>query len=713
MNNFKIKFSDVLRYFILGGIEVLLYYWIVEKTDSKCMFGDNFSEVSTVHVAVAIIGIYLLGFVTQSIIQLFWGGNFLGTGLGEVAEFVRFYPTLNRNGYPDWLYWSDRPKRVLEIYRNILETDENAETKTEFLYSNQLFQGISFALLAATIYAFLGTCTSIISVKIALLFVFLFILWAIHWFCVQSRAVIITILMGVVFMPIFVCLLGTVVFVDSLLKGCLLAVLYLISTLLAANLARMQIRRIDILARFSNDNTKNQMFREVLARVGVPKFYILTRTNSAKYISEELHSITTQTYPNIKIIVLLDASLQEPNNQKERDALLEKIDAFRGKLNIQTYESSKTGPAQLAYEIRQIFLDYANSDDVAMILDSDDKLYSPSVVSQIMTKLFKTQSNICLIRFEIFGKQNLNYSKNHHNDLVKFLCFKGDASKDGISEAHVIREGLKAERTKSISAKELIKWNELHRISTIGWTKCYRKGILSGYHRMTKKYLDTNEKLSLDKRKYEDFPDIVAILQSDAKICAVAKNSVLFRKSENSVTTSVTSNNYSDQIPFFLHFAKELAANNKFSLIDGGDDVITNKLIPYKFVQYLNVVHKKTTTPKGRPGYDENLVKEQYNCDKYYRDFMEEVFCVDIAKDGKVSPKEYSIVNAFHNNVISLLAGEDYNILGGFPSGITKGPTWENISRIYQLTQVSEETSLSDTSMNDSRENTTESLQKR
>lgn len=172
MNNFKIKFSDVLRYFILGGIEVLLYYWIVEKTDSKCMFGDNFSEVSTVHVAVAIIGIYLLGFVTQSIIQLFWGGNFLGTGLGEVAEFVRFYPTLNRNGYPDWLYWSDRPKRVLEIYRNILETDENAETKTEFLYSNQLFQGISFALLAATIYAFLGTCTSIISVKIALLFVF-------------------------------------------------------------------------------------------------------------------------------------------------------------------------------------------------------------------------------------------------------------------------------------------------------------------------------------------------------------------------------------------------------------------------------------------------------------------------------------------------------------------------------------------------------------
>ena len=88
---------------------------------------------------------------------------------------------------------------------------------------------------------------------------------------------------------------------------------------------------------------------------------------------------------------------------------------------------------------------------------------------------------------------------------------------------------------------------------------------------------------------------------------------------------------------------------------------------------------------------------------------MEEVFCADIAEDGKLSPKEYSIVNAFHNNVISLLAGEDYNILGGFPSGITKGPTWENISRIYQLTQVSEETSLSDTSMNDSRENTTES----
>ena len=127
MNSFKIRFSDILRYFILGGIELLLYHLIINR-DCICDIYNELTKYSSLQIAAMCIGLYLMGFITQSIIQQFFGGDFLGTGFGEVAEYIRFFPRLwpNTRGYPDWLYWSDRPRRVLEIYRNILETDDGA-----------------------------------------------------------------------------------------------------------------------------------------------------------------------------------------------------------------------------------------------------------------------------------------------------------------------------------------------------------------------------------------------------------------------------------------------------------------------------------------------------------------------------------------------------------------------------------------------------------
>ena len=677
MNSFKIRFSDVLRYFILGGIELLLYIFVVDGTTFYALLGDGLTSPSAVRIAVICGGLYLLGFITQSMIQLFFGGDFLGTGVGEVAEYIRFYPVtwLNSRGYPDWVYWSDRPRRVLDIYKDILETDENAETKTEFLYSNQLFQGTAFAILAVTLYKYLTLFNSLDVVwRVVIMGLMVGVIWLIHWICGNSKRIIIPVSLGFL-MIIVVLFLGCAGSRGSWLMGAVLAIAYLITSWLAASLARKQIRRVDILAKYNHDKEKAKRFQHVLARVGVPKFYILTRTNSPDYITEELESICSQTYPNIKVVILLDKSLNTEENYSKRELLFNKIDSYRDRLSIQTYESGHTGPAFLAYEIREIFINYANEDDMAMILDSDDKLYSPSVVAQIVTRMYRTLSNICLIRFEIFGKQNLNYSKNRHNELVKDLFYKNAPAKDSD----------KKERRFFLRPDDINR-EDLHRISTIGWTKCYRKGILNNYHEMVKQYLSDIKENELEGRKYEDFPDIVVLLQKEARICAVAKNSVLFRRTGNSVTTKVTADNYDNQIPFFLQMAIKLATKEGGHLVDYWADVVVKGLIPYKFVQYLNVVYKKT-----HPGdaYDKELAeKEHYSCDKYYRSCISRLLGIELPDNGVVNKVDFDKISGFHEDVKHILAGDDYSILGDFPKDIKQNSDWKTIRRVYDLTEI-------------------------
>ena len=690
----------------------MLYSCLIDKSVLSDLVTNNGSLPTSIVVALLCIGLYLIGFVTQSIIQLFFGGDFLGTGLGEMAEYIRFYPRtlLNKRGYPSWLYWSDKPRRVLDIYRNVLESSEGSETKTEFLYSNQLFQGVAFAILVTATYRFLQSFGCIGEVFIWLIIlVLLSLLWLMHWICRETKRVAIPVWFGYIIAPLFVLFL---VFANnsSDYSGVIVCAAFTISIWLAQSLARRQIRRIDILANFSKESSTK--FNETLAKVGVPKVYILTRTNTSKYIGKELESISTQTYPNIKVIVLADKSLQEAPD--ELWELRKIIEGFQEgitpegekckNMSIQLYESSNEGPAALSYEIRQIFLDYSNSDDVAITLDSDDKLYSPFVVDQIVTKLFRTESNVCLIRFEIFGEKNLNYSKNHHNELVKDLCYDIPLSDVGTHGSDSENAGGKRERANPIRPERLLKKQKLYRISTIGWTKCYKKSVLEKYQVLLQKYVKRFGKY----QKYEDFPDILALMDKDTRICSVARNSVLFRKSANSVTTAVSSDNYRVHIPHFLSLAKSLTEdcikdNNKelkYSLIEGGDKVVTDRLIPYKFVQYLNVVYKKTK--KSPP--DSILNKEKFTCDKFYKAIVGKIFKITIPKNGVVNDNE-DILNSFHANVVNIIHGDDYKILGAeeFPQSIgerkknNESLTWEDICNAYGLTKVKRDTVIDNT----------------
>ncbi len=710
MGSIRIRFSDVLRYFILGGIEFLLYLFVIYDKPIMELVADCESFPPSLMIALLCIGLYLLGFITQSVIQLLFEGDFFGTGLGEIADFIRFYPKywLNKRDYPDWLYWSDNPRHVIDIYKNVIETEDCPEANTEFLYSNQLFQGVLFAILMIIIYEAIHLCRSIEGKNVWLFIsIAIIILWILHrWGRSQIKVSIIIHWCApiIIFLAVFLTKNSQGLGIkSSLFAAFTMFAAFLLSLLFATVLARKQIQRLDIFANFNAENSKR--FYEILVRVGIPKAYILTRTNTAEFIEEELESIAKQTYPNIKVIVLADNTLQECSNKEELSKLIRIVESYqkgegkgqdKGKpMNIQLYESSRSGPAALAYDIRQIFLNYANSDDIAITLDSDDKLYSRSVVAQIVTRLQKTQSNICLIRFEIFGKENLNYSKNYHNELVKELCYDLPIEKMGTFRIESDYPINTHERSGSILPEELLKARKLYRISTIGWTKCYKKDVINKYQCLLKDYNKDFDQY----QKYEDFPDIMALMDKSSRICAVAKNSIMFRKRANSVTTSITPDNY-NQIIYFLSLAKKLAEKQRdkqskqdnYELIENGETVIIDRLIPYKFVQYLNVIYKKTI--KGP--FDTRL-HNKYSCDEFYKHFITNVLGVEIDECGRVC--DFTTLNSFHKNVLSIINGDDYDILNPeeFPRKqdhdngadvIKNNSSWADISRAYMLTQL-------------------------
>lgn len=711
MNNFKVKFADVLRYAVLGIIEILVLYMLFRSLEQNVanipwihntvswieyyISNTSLPLVSTLGAVVAICIAYFMGYVTQTILQTILAGNFFGTGIEEIANYIRFYPLFPFNKtFPGWLYWSDEPDLVLKTYKDKMETSPNSENLTEFLSSNQLFQGLAFFLLITS--SILFACLAPFRPALIVLFLIVLVL-AICAYISRTMHVVYSVLVGRYVLLLLLVLLpycsighwGLGIFFSSGMLCCII---------FAEFLSRNQIRRIDILANTDSLNSvpeaSVESLNQTLLKYGIPKFYILTRTNTHQFLSEQLDSIAKQTYPNIKIIILIDSILAKGSSIEQIKRIISQKSEEQN-LNIQYYESDNTGPAALADEIRRIFCDYANKDDYAMLLDADDLLASHLVISQIVTKMMKTQSDICLIRFEIFGDKKLNYSKNYHNDLVKKYCYRiiGKERYDKRLRPH-------SRYDRYITPQFIIKESEMHHFSTIGWTKCCKKPVIEDYlsiwtkikegyrskwneikisHKEAwdkieksfekqKKNIPENERdlFFLLYRKYEDFPDIVMLLKQDRRICTVSKNSVKFRKTNSSVTADVDSTNYSIQIPGYLRIAKDMienlvsddktAAYYSYSVMSKNPytekedepicpkDVIIKRLIPYKFLQYLLVVYEKTE--KGSKAYDKNLADgEDFDCQKYYTSFIKEMGWNN----------DNIALNEFHRNIIYIL----------------------------------------------------------
>ena len=107
MGDFKLRWSDVFRYIVLGAVQAALCYIAVGDNGME-MISDKFGLFVSDPIVLLVIALsmfYLSGFLTQMEIQLFCKGNLMGTGLAETGLFINRFPTciFNRNKYPHWL----------------------------------------------------------------------------------------------------------------------------------------------------------------------------------------------------------------------------------------------------------------------------------------------------------------------------------------------------------------------------------------------------------------------------------------------------------------------------------------------------------------------------------------------------------------------------------------------------------------------------------
>lgn len=663
MDNFKIKLSDIFKYILLGLVEAAIVIAVigtekitptarkllnqegeayvhrdttiaVARQDTTFTYTLSQADTSqseiieasktialTVIPIATIVLLYIVGYLTQSIILLIYGGRFLGTGITEVAQFIRHNPRWisRKDKYPDWIHWSDNPGKVIDTYKEHLEASESSGQNAEYLYSNQLFQGVTFALTVAGLYSSSEGCIWVPLSALVLIYIFNKINWTplpYIWALIICG--------GMAAMGIF---MG-----PSDCWGWSLCLV--LAVIFAVQLAKTQIIRLGIIAK----DTDDRLFDRILRRFGQPKAYILIRAHQKQFLEETLASVANQDYPNIKVLLLID------KDSGEYDKIVNIAETFRTgerKLNISWSKAKTSQAAALAHEIRGIYLKSANDDDIAIMLDSDDLFYSPYSVSRIMTKMYKTKSDICLLAFETFGENALNYAKNGHNELVK----------------EVARE------RRSWTPKQLDAEKRIHRISTIGWTKCYNKKTVKYYYDALSEYASKFSEYT----QYEDFPDIINILKKDVRICAVEKTSIMFRKHKGSVTTTVTCDKYYKFIPYFLNLCRLLTLNDKgkekdSKFISSALEIVVERLIPYKITQYYHVLLKDEKIREELMKQKRMIKNPEIKFCKYifriYKDKIEkylnsddflskdfdileiDVKCEELRKDLKLSPYE-------------------------------------------------------------------------
>ncbi|MDE5900420.1 MAG: glycosyltransferase family 2 protein [Muribaculaceae bacterium] len=611
MEDFKLRLSDIFKYIVLGAVQAALSYLLFsdelsEWADSAALKFLFQEPVATLVVALSVF--YFAGYMTQMVIQVFCKGNLAGTGLGEIGLFINKYPDnpLNLNKYPHWLYYSHRPDKVLDIYREIMGTGRDSDVKTEFLYANNLFQGIALSLIVFACFALPGTDPVWDAVVAFALVLILCVLGnrAVkndRWALVVNKLMIVLVPLGIIlvyctkYTDFVLATMGLdrkMVATDGVVIGCLV----FLCLVIAEQLTRRHIRRIDVLIKYGSGEETEKKFIDTLRRNGVPRAFVLTRVSDSgcDYYREQLESVKNQIYPNKKVIALIDSA------SARYDEIVRTVEEFRANgLDITHYTSEGRGAACLSYEIRDIFINYADADDVCISLDSDDLFASVHSVSRIMGRIARTKANICLLTFEFFGESRLNFSKNYPNDIVRDIARNF------------------TDKGRAIASAQIMDMGYAHLVSTIGWTKCYRKDVLKRYQSL----LAPEVKHMEEKSKYEDFPDIVALLNKDSKICAVGQTSILFRKHDGSVTTAENREKYETHITYYLKLAKTLG-NVEEGLCEGAGALIAGKFVPYKFVQYLNRVLKKTT--------DDPVTIKDYSAKEFFDHFSSEVYVDDL-----------------------------------------------------------------------------------
>lgn len=558
----KVKFSDVIRFILLGGITSLLIASCLYLLYGSIIFNQSLKIMKDYHYIILIFSLFvffIIGVLLQGI-RLQW--LYLLNKIKWLDYFCKPKQRLFRscilpvyyNSYetqckvlkksnskqnvllPSWIYTSDHPDRLIGIIEAHLKCYDKDIIDNEYKTFNMFFTSV------------------LIPIRLILFPLwFCFIMFGLSFF-VDVPYIFNNIVLGQkdVFFLFFI----------------LLLLMRIIVAMLSRRYAFEYIKQLGEQCKAVEEKNQDYL-RKIYSYQGEPTAYVLIRTSSKKnrkaeeFLSRSLRSVAAQTYNSIHVIVLEDVEDEKNKTNIVEDTINNIVRCNKRLENKVEYSFKKLeGAAGSVYEIRNIFLKTAGKNDICIMLDDDDEFARPDAVEDIVVQLIRNNADVCISSF--ISKNNIrlditNQGGKVHNDLV------GDLEENP-------------------SCFNDMKYCKL---SSIGWTKSYKYDIVKRYQ----KILEPCEKKFKDLKFYEDFPDIIALLLRDVCITGIHKPIYFYNKTENSVTASYNINAFKNQRAGFLALLLQLVKENEDKLCNDAWKY-TVEFVVFKTIQIENILCK-------------------------------------------------------------------------------------------------------------------------
>lgn len=316
---------------------------------------------------------------------------------------------------------------------------------------------------------------------------------------------------------------------------------------------------------------------EVILSQGAPKVYVLIRTKATEpnYLRDTLLSVESQTYRNLQIIVLEDVDsdcvdkdgritagpsaiagiVKEFTDRDHHPSVYERLQYSRKYCG---------GPAGAILEVRNIFLKTAGPNDIAVILDDDDRFRRERALEDIVYAMNRGQANICLTSFETKGDIEMDITNNGgrtHNSLIS-----------------------------RFSRRSIMRFDPaLCYASSIGWTKACRFEIVDAYAGAIRS-LSLEQKFR-DLGRYEDFPDLFMLLMKNAVVTGVPDATHSYYKREGRITTVPRKEDFTKARAGFLAFLLHMVSHSENMLQEGAAGY-AKEFVLFKTCQIEDIYHK-------------------------------------------------------------------------------------------------------------------------
>lgn len=435
-----LKFSSLVRFVFTGGFAltiayILYYYCILCNTEKSCWdaIKDNaVQSIGGIGITITIAVMYFVGVIffglrmslsRSKMLSKFYDGTslrwriilcpYIELDINHLCDELK-EECKGKRQIPNWIYMVKRPSELLDSVVEYMFKGAGEDADDEMRYMNEtattLIFILYFAILLPLVRLIITLVQSLIGKNIVSELTNILILLA-----VLIGLVLILSVIAKTFAIKFLMKLGHMENVCKGVKG--------ISKL---PFSPNEYPTAFVLIRTTRkeDNSKKQEQQETGATEDKNKY---------KYIENALHSVVTQDYPNVRIIILEDVESANKSGAKspEITTILNTILDEKNKKweKLISYNQEKCdGPAGAAYRIRELFLMVAKERDIAIMLDDDDTLRHNGAISDIVLHMCMHQADICLCSFETIEDMHLNICNNGgktHNDIVKRLEEKG------------------------------------------------------------------------------------------------------------------------------------------------------------------------------------------------------------------------------------------------------------------------------------------------